>query len=61
MLSLNRTLIAERNDKLQTALHLAIINQGKKIIPILLDYGASVSTTDIYGDSALTLAKKMND
>lgn len=44
MLNFNRMLVAERNNQLQTPLHMAILHKNYKIIPILMKSGASIQT-----------------
>lgn len=63
MLKSNRILVAERNNKLETPLHVALSQNfiSKKIVTLLLQSGASVITTDLQGRTCLQIAKDANN
>lgn len=61
LLKRDRMLVLERNDRLQTPLHIAIENKKIKVIPLLLKHFASVDTKDISGQSAMDMAIALGD
>ena len=58
MIGRNKMLLNERNEKLQTPLHVAIINGKVKLAIFLLESGADIHTKDLRGFSCYELVKK---
>jgi len=51
MITKNKMLLSERNEKLQTPLHVAIGMEQTKLIKFLLEAGADIHTKDLNGNS----------
>lgn len=51
MVRKNKILVNERNQKLQTPLHVAIDNGNVKLALFLLESGADINTRDLKGNS----------
>jgi ankyrin repeat protein len=51
MIVKNKMLLSERNERLQTPLHVAIGMEKTKLIKFLLEAGADIHTKDLNGNS----------
>ena len=51
MIAKNKMLLSERNERLQTPLHVAIGMEKTKLIKFLLEAGADINTKDLNGNS----------
>ncbi len=61
MLKTNKLLVTERNFKLQTPLHVALIEGSMESIKLLLDSGADIYTKDLNGESCFDIVTKNID
>ena len=51
MIAKNKMLLSERNERLQTPLHVAIGMEKTKLIKFLLEAGSDIHTKDLDGNS----------
>ena len=58
MIAKNKMLLSERNEKLETPLHVAIRIEKPKLIKFLLEAGADVHTKNLKGNSCYQLINK---
>jgi ankyrin repeat protein len=58
MIAKNKMLLSERNEKLETPLHVAIRIEKVKLIKFLLESGSDIHTKDLSGNSCYQLIKK---
>lgn len=58
MLKQNKMLLSERDEKLQTPLHIAIRNGKVKLAIALLESGANIFTRDLNGNSCYDLVQQ---
>jgi ankyrin repeat protein len=58
MIAKNKMLLSERNERLETPLHIAIRMEKVKLIKFLVESGSDIHTKDLNGNSCYQLIKK---